>query len=185
MVMMQMFKNLSTNLLTRMLSAAISYLLVCNTALAQNVTVKLDDMLRADPNDKSTGPKVSSSARGTMIERRGFWVKVRANNAEGWLKLSAVALDQAEGGTSGVSALVGIASGRVGTGNIVTASGTRGLSDEELKSAKPDAIALDRVKKSVVSEQEVQQFAATGGLRSRQIALIPPPEPTNQNESKP
>jgi hypothetical protein len=153
--------------------------------LAQTVTVKLEDSLRSEPSDKGTGPRVAANTKGTLIERKGFWVKIKVTNSEGWLKLSAVSVDQSESGTGGISALAGLASGRVGTGNVVSASGTRGLSDEELKGAKPDTAALARVKKSAVSDQDALQFASAGGLRPRQIALIPPPEPTNQTESKP
>jgi len=180
--------KLGMNLL-RGISSVVSVLIAVSSVpsivIAQTVTVKLEETLRSDPSDKATGPKVAANTKGALIERKGFWVKIKATNSEGWLKLSSVSVDQSESGSGGISALAGLASGRLGGGNVVSASGTRGLSDEELKGAQPNTVALAAVKKSAVSDQEALRFANSAGLRPRQVALIPPPEPTNQTESKP
>lgn len=137
---------------------------------AQSVTLKSDDVLRADPLPTAASvAALSANAKGEMIERKGFWVKIKSGQFAGWLKLSSLTIEQAGGGAS---LLTSLASGRTGTGNVVSASGTRGLSAEELKAARPDMNAVEAVKRLAVSDAEATKYAQAGSLVTRKLAYL-------------
>jgi hypothetical protein len=152
---------------------------LCTSTFAQTGTFKANDVLRAEANEQSaTAGNVSAGTKFDVLERKGFWVKLKAGNATGWAKLSALNLDQGSSGAgSAGSVLGGLASGRTGSGNIVSSAGTRGLSAEELKAAKPDMEAVAQVKRQAAAVPAATSYAQTAGLKLRQIEYLPAPQP--------
>ncbi len=73
----------------------------------------------------------------------------------------------------GVAAL---STGRAGTGQIVSTTGVRGLSEEELKAAKFDGEELKKAEANAVSKADAQAFAAKGKLTARSFAYLPAPK---------
>jgi len=160
--------------------------LASQPALAQTATFKIADVVRAEPSDSAaTVANAALNSKAEVLERKGFWVKVKTAQATGWTKLTAVSIDQSSGGSAGgMSVLAGLASGRAGSGNIVSSAGTRGLSENDLKGSKPDLQAYEFVKTLAVKEPDAIAFAQAGGLQSRDIPFIKPPTPPetkNQN----
>ena len=146
-----------------------------SAALADVASARNDDQLRAEPSPAAaTIGRVSANARLDVLERKGFWARVKSANATGWLKLSSLNMETrpAEGASS-LSTLSGLASGRTGSGNVVSAAGTRGLSAGELRAAKPDYGALAEVKKLAVAPAQADSYAAAGGLTPRSVAYLP------------
>ena len=144
-------------------------------ALADAASARNDDQLRAEPSPAAANVgRVAANARLDVLERKGFWAKVKSANATGWLKLSSLNLETrpAEGASS-LSTLSGLASGRTGSGNVVSAAGTRGLSAGELRAARPDYAALAEVKKFAVAPAQADVYAAAGGLTPRSVAYLP------------
>ena len=150
-----------------------SLLFLAKSVFGQAATFKAADSLRSEPTERADSlVNVASNARAEILERKGFWVKVKTGPGVGWVKLSMLSLEQGSG-TSGGSTLAGLATGRTGSGNIVSVSGSRGLSDAELKAAKPDYQALAAVKRSAVSDAEANVYAQAGGLNPRQMQFSP------------
>jgi hypothetical protein len=150
------------------------FLLSCFAAsqvLAQQTgVVQSDATLRAQPSATAAAAgKISAKSKVEVLDRKGFWLKVKSASAAGWIKMSAVST---EGGASSSSGLKGLSSGRLGSGNIVSASGTRGLSSEELKSAKPNPEAVMEVRKMAISREEAARFATAGKLKTRKIGYV-------------
>jgi hypothetical protein len=144
-------------------------------ALADAASARSDDLLRAEPSPAAaTIGRVAANARLDVLERKGFWAKVQSANATGWLKLSSLNLETrpAEGASS-LSTLSSLASGRTGSGNVVSAAGTRGLSAGELRAARPDYAALAEVKKLAAAPTQADVYAAAGGLTPRSVAYLP------------
>ena len=152
---------------------------LCTSGFAQTGTFKANDVLRADANEQSATPgNVNAGAKFDVLERKGFWVKLKVGNATGWAKLSALNLDQGGSGAGSAGSLLGgLASGRTGSGNIVSSAGTRGLSAEELKAAKPDMEAVVQVKRQAAAAPAANSYAQTVGLKLRQIEYLPAPQP--------
>jgi hypothetical protein len=164
------------------LPAALLLTAIGSTALADAGTARTADQLRAEPSPTAAAVgRVAANAGLDILERKGFWAKVRASGAIGWLKLSSLNLEArpAEGGSS-LSTLNSLASGRTGSGNIVSAAGTRGLSAGELRAAQPDHAALAEVKKLAVAPAPAEGYALAGGLAPRNLAYLAAPKAGGQ-----
>jgi hypothetical protein len=135
--------------------------------------VRLDeirDTLRAEPSPASAAVATATrNSRVEVLERKGFWMKIKSGSATGWVKMTGVATDAAAG--QGAGSLSSLASGRSGSGNIVSASGTRGLSEAELRGRRR-AEAVKQVKKLAVSSTDSAQFATDGHLQTRKLDYV-------------
>jgi len=133
--------------------------------------MKTDDTLRMEPSPTSAAVATAAkNSRVELLERKGFWMKIKSGGAAGWVKLTAVATDAPA--SQGSGSLSNLASGRSGTGNIVSASGTRGLSEADLRAARPDAEAVKQVKKLAVSSSDSAQFSSEGRLQARKLDYL-------------
>ena len=83
--------------------------------------------------------------------------------------------DARKGGTD-ATGLIGLASGRAGTGHVVATTGIRGLSEEDLKGAKYNEGELKKMESFTVTESEARKFAAEGNLTARKLEYLPAPE---------
>ena len=135
--------------------------------MASPAHVRVAGPLQAQP--LATAPSTGSVKAGALVDivaRKGFWAQVRGGGAAGWLKLTHLSLDS--GG--GVGDIAALASGRTGTGNVVSASGGRGLDAADLASATPDTAAVAAL--PTTSESAAAQFAADGRLKTRSLAYL-------------
>lgn len=149
-------------------------LAVAGLAAAQTATIRSDETLRAEPvASASDAGRVEANAKVKVLERKGFWAKVASPTATGWLKLSSLNLETSSGGPT-LPTLTSLATGRTGSGNIVSAAGTRGLSAEDLRAAQPDMDAVARVKALAVPPDAANRYAQDGGLKTRQVAYVSP-----------
>jgi uncharacterized protein YraI len=151
-------------------------LLCAGTAAASPAHIRIAGPLQSQPAPKSpaTGA-IKAGASVDIMERKGFWARVRSGAQTGWLKLDRLSLD------SGMSAgeITALASGRTGSNNLVSASGGRGLDAADLARAMPDAAAVSTL--SAASEAAAAQFAKTGGLKTRRIDYIAKPKPASSS----
>jgi hypothetical protein len=141
-------------------------------AAAVQGTVTQDDEIRAEP--ASTGESVASIKAGAsvnVVQRSGFWRRVESTAGNGWLKLSSVRVDSGDSSGAGLAAL---ATGRGATGNVVTTSGTRGVSAEDLVGAAPDTAELQRLEAMGVTGEQASAFASDVGLSSRSVDYVSP-----------
>lgn len=137
--------------------------------------------LKASPvPDAVITTEFKQGTKVTVIERKGFWYQIDSGGQKGWLKVTEVKLDSGESATAGLAAF---ATGRGSTGNVVSSSGSRGLSAEELTAAKPDEAALAQVDAMKVSVDTALSFAKAGKLSSRQLAYLASPS-SNKNPKK-
>jgi len=140
------------------------------------------DDLRSSP--EATGPVVFSLKQGTgvkLLERKGFWQKVETPQGTGWLKLSSLKMSTGESATAGLAA---VTTGRGATGNVVSTSGTRGLSAEEMLAAQPDEKTYDAVVSRPVSAKDAEAFASAGKLEPRVVDYVVPPKSEKSKTKK-
>jgi hypothetical protein len=141
--------------------------------MADSARVRIAGPLQAQP--AVTAPATGSVKAGApvdIVQRKGFWARVRSGAQTGWLKLSRLSLDS---GVSG-NEIAALASGRTGSNNIVSASGGRGLDAADLARATPDSAAVSALSRSAASEAAATQFARSGGLKTRKIEYIREPK---------
>ncbi|WP_292779827.1 hypothetical protein [Methylophilus sp. UBA6697] len=71
-------------------------------------------------------------------------------------------------GGNNVAGVVGVATGRSGTGKVVSTTGIRGLSAEDLKTASFNEAETKKLESYTVNAEDAKQFASNGGLSSHQ-----------------
>jgi len=76
---------------------------------------------------------------------------------------------------SELSGLASLATGRAGTGKIVSTTGIRGLNEEELKAAKYDEKQLNLLESYTSTRAEAQKFAGLVKLKSQHVDYLPDP----------
>jgi uncharacterized protein YraI len=156
----------------------LAVLLLPGMALAAQMGVALKaDSVRAEPyaDAKTTG----NLARGDKLEiltKQGAWLKVKTSKSTGWVRLLSVKRDATSASGSGdAAAVLDLASGRSGTGQVVATTGVRGLSEEDLKAAKFNEAEVKTLESYTQSAEQGQKFASGGGLKATKFAYLPAP----------
>lgn len=154
--------------------SAIAALLMSGPAFSQ--VFKLDSDLLASEGGTQKVATVKAGASAEVLERKGFWVRVKAAGQVGWVKVTSLQFGASAGGK------VGIDTGRLSKGNIVASSAARGMSRGEFLDAEPDERQLAAMLEFAPATAEVDQFRTAGGLIARKItplsaAPVAPAEP--------
>lgn len=165
-----MNKNMNIKLLA-LLIAACSLTSQLATAADAGSALKADS-LRAEPfNDAKT---VGNLARGDSLEiitKKGAWLQVKTKKSTGWVRILSVK----RGGSSTASnskGVLDVASGRSGTGQVVSTTGVRGLSAEELKGAKFNEEEMKTMESYTQSAAEAKKFADAAKLQAIKLSYF-------------
>ena len=128
------------------------------------------DILRAEPfADARTTGNLNKNDAVDILGKKGAWLQVKSKSASGWVRILSV---KRGGASSSASSIADIASGRAGTGKVVSTTGIRGLSAEDLKAAKFNETEMAKMESFGVSAEDAQKFASAGGLSSTQMAYL-------------
>ena len=138
--------------------------------LSSKATALKADTLRKEPyaDAKSVG-NLAKNDSVEILNKKGVWLKVKSKKSTGWVRLLSVKRGAA---SSSGSNLADIASGRSGTGKVVSTTGIRGLSAEELKAAKFNEEEMKKMESYQASTSAAQSFASTGGLNATKMAYL-------------
>lgn len=126
--------------------------------------------------DAKTLKRLPAKTGVTIVDRSGGWLKVVSDGQPGWVRLLHVSSRPA--GTRDASELESvakIATGRSGSGNIVSTTGIRGLSEEQLRAAQPSPEELKRLEDYGVTKEQAADYARKHRLERRQVAHLPEP----------
>ncbi|HQN65212.1 MAG TPA: SH3 domain-containing protein [Methylophilus sp.] len=151
---------------------AAAWLAASFNALAEPGTALKADSLRAEPfaDAKATGT-ISKGDQVDIITKKGAWLQVKTAKSKGWVRLLSVK----RGGASSSNAVGGaidVATGRAGTGKVVSTTGIRGLSADELKAAKFNETEIQKMESYTTSPADAQTFAEAGGLSASNIKYL-------------
>lgn len=136
------------------------------------------DELKAEPfRDANAVATLTSGDKVEILKRQGGWFRVKTAKGTGWVRMLSVRRGEAGKANAGgeVSGLLGLASGRAGTGKVVATTGIRGLNEEQLKAAKFSESELKLSDSLIGSPAEARKFAARGKLAPRRIDYLPAP----------
>jgi hypothetical protein len=131
------------------------------------------DVIRAEPfrDAKAVGP-LAAGDKVTIIKRDGGWLMISAPK-KGWVRMLSV---RRGSGTSApgtkASGILELASGRSGTGKVVSSTGIRGLNEEDLKNAQFNEKKLKLAESFTVKKIDAEQFAAKARLKARRVAYL-------------
>jgi hypothetical protein len=137
---------------------------------AESGTALKADTLRVQPfaDAKSSGVLVKNEPL-QIINKKGAWLQVKTKKSTGWVRLLSV--KRASTGNA-LKGTVAVATGRAGTGKVVSTTGIRGLSAEEIQAAQFNEAEMKKMESLAVSKTEAQKFAISGGLSSNQTAYL-------------
>lgn len=145
---------------------------------AEMGTALKTDSLRAEPYaDAKTVGTFAKNDKVEILNKQGAWLKVKTAKTTGWVRLLSVK----RGTTTAVSSTSGalsVATGRAGTGQVVATTGVRGLSEEDLKSAKFDEAEIKKMESHTLKASQGQQFASSSGLKAIKFNYLPVPQGT-------
>ncbi|HEX7044984.1 MAG TPA: SH3 domain-containing protein [Burkholderiales bacterium] len=143
-------------------------------------TVLRETELKREPSlDAPTLARLPAGARVFAADREGGWLRVVSDGREGWVRLLHVSLQPPGAGGAGAQELESVAklaTGRAGTGNIVSTTGIRGLREEELRAAAPNEAAVARLESYAASAEAAHAYARKHGLERRDVAQMPAPK---------
>ena len=140
-------------------------------ALAGDIgtAIKMDS-LRAEPfADAKTVGSLNKNDSVEILTKKGAWLQVKSKKSTGWVRLLSV---KRGGVSSSGSAISDVASGRTGTGKVVSTTGIRGLSAEELKAAKFNEDEMKKMESYQTSSSDAQSYASAGGLSASKMSYL-------------
>ena len=146
------------------------------TAGSPGATLKETPLKDKPFADAATLANLPAKAAVDVLGRQGGWLRVTASGKQGWVRMLNVRTGppgQASAGRE-VQGVAAVASGRAGKGNIVATSGIRGLSEEELKAAKPNPAEFRKLDGYAVSEEKAREYAGRSGLVARSVPYLQP-----------
>lgn len=136
-------------------------------------TIRTTEMKAKPFTDAQTLTVLPMRSRVEVLARKSGWTQVKSAAFTGWVKMLSLQLEtggQGKRGDNGLNALFNVAStGR--SGSTVT-TGIRGLSEEQLKNAKPDPQALQSAKRFAAGSEEARRFAAEGKLDAHSVGYM-------------
>lgn len=138
--------------------------LACSSAHSAETGIAIkSDQLRADSfSDAKVIGSVNKNDSVEILNKKGAWLQIKATGKTGWVRLLTVKRNSAS--SSNVTGVVGVATGRSGTGKVVSTTGIRGLSAEDLKTAQFNEAETKKLESFTVNANEAKQFATSGGL---------------------
>ena len=129
------------------------------------------DTLRAEPfADAKTVGNLNKNDAVEIITKKGAWLRVKSKKSTGWVRLLSIKRGAASSNSG--SAIKDVASGRTGTGTVVSSTGIRGLSEEELKAAKFNEEEMKKMESYQTSSSTAKSYASAGGLSATKMSYL-------------
>ena len=152
-------------------------LLAMSAFAAETGSVIRADGIKVEPyRDAKTIATLSIGDKVEIIKKNGGWLQIKSTKGQGWVHMLNIRKGGVRRESGDISGLLGMASGRAGTGKIVATTGIRGLDEVELQSAKYNETELSLLESYAISRAEAQKFAMQGKLVARKFDYLPSPE---------
>ncbi|MES2013786.1 MAG: SH3 domain-containing protein [Pseudomonadota bacterium] len=150
-----------------LIAASLPALLLTQQVIAAETGSALkNDSIRAEPfTDAKLAGNITRGDSVEILKKQGAWLQIKTKKSTGWVRILSVkrGTTSASNQSAGVLAL---ASGRAGTGQVVSTTGIRGLSEEELKAAKFNEAEVKAMEGYTISADQGRQFANKGNLKT-------------------
>jgi hypothetical protein len=152
-------------------------LLVMPAFAAETGSVIRADGIKVEPfRDAKTIAMLSVGDKVEIVKKNGGWLQIKSPKGKGWVHMLNVRKGDMRKDSGDLGGLLGMASGRAGTGKIVATTGIRGLDEVELQSAKYNETELNLVESYTINRAEAQVFATQGKLVARKFDYLPSPD---------
>jgi hypothetical protein len=135
-------------------------------------TVRSTEIKQLPYSDATTVGTLDEKAKVNIMLRQGGWVKINSGNGNGWVRMLSLRSDStAKKGDSGLQSMLNV--GRSGSSGITTTTGIRGLSEEDLKNAKPNPEEFEKLQKYALNKAKAEKFARDAKLKTQQLDYLP------------
>ena len=159
------------------LGAALFALLAMPVFAAETGSVIRADGIRVEPfRDAKKIATLSIGDKVEIVKKNGGWLLIKSPKGKGWVHMLNVRKGDIRKRSGNIGGLLGMASGRAGTGKVVATTGIRGLDEFELQSAKFNESELNLVESYAITRAEAQVFATQGKLVALEFDYLPSPE---------
>ena len=144
-------------------------------AAQQSGTAIKTSEIRTEPfSDAKVLAILAAGENVIILKKQGGWLRVKSAKGSGWVRMLSISKTGAT--KSGkADGLLGLASGRAGTGKVVASTGIRGLSEEDLKAAQFNGQELQLAESFASTPTEAQKFAKQGQLTAQRFDYLPAP----------
>ena len=146
------------------------------TATEVGTTRSAVDLMATPYRDAKRAGQLPANARVDILERRGGWMRISGQGKTGWAQLSQVRTGEGPQGSKAGETLAMLKNigqtGRSGSQGIVATTGIRGLSAEDIKTAKPDPKAVESMNASQTTDSVARQFAHSAGLKAKDVPFL-------------
>jgi len=136
-------------------------------------TVHATEIKQQPFSDAATVARLGEKASVKILSRKGGWVKISSSQGSGWVKMLSLRYTSTAGkrGDSGLQSMLNV--GRSGSSGITVATGVRGLSEEDLKNARPNPRELEKLGKFAANKSDAAKFAGDANLEAQQLDYLP------------
>lgn len=128
------------------------------------------DLKKEPASDAATVAALAENAAVDAQERQGGWVRVKAGAAEGWVKMLALryaGTGSVRAGDSGAAQVFNAA--RTGSSGTQVTTGVRGLDEQMIAAARPNAAELARMNQFASTPDAAAGFASQGALKRQTV----------------
>jgi len=130
------------------------------------------DTIRAEPYaDAKTVGNLNKNESVDILNKKGAWLQIKTKKTAGWVRILSIKRGGASSNNN-AKGLLDVTSGRAGTGQVVSATGIRGLSAEDLKAAKFNEEEMKKLESHTLTPNDGQLFANAGGLNAIKMAYL-------------
>ncbi len=145
-------------------------------AAQQSGTAIKASEIRTEPfSDAKVLATLAAGDSVTILKKQGGWLRVKSAKGSGWVRMLSISKGGTRSQSGNAGGILGLASGRVGTGKVVATTGIRGLSEEDLKAAQFNAQELQLAESFATTPTEAQKFAKQGQLTVQRFDYLPAP----------
>lgn len=148
--------------------------LLSGAAFAESgYTVRIIELKQEPYSDAKTTQMLPEKTKVEVLKRENGWMQVKtASGVSGWIRMLSLRMtSSAKSNESGIGSLFSLA--RTGsTGSTVT-TGVRGLSEGQLKNAKPNPAELARMRQFSASRADAERYAASEQLAPNRVEYLP------------
>jgi hypothetical protein len=137
--------------------------------------IRATELKKAPAVDADTVAQLAANSAVDALERKGGWTRVKAAQGEGWVKMLSLRYGgpaAARQGDSGIGELINVA--RTGSSGTQVTTGVRGLDEQQLANAQPNAAELAKMKGFAAKPDAAAAFAAKGKLSAKPVEYPKP-----------
>ena len=135
---------------------------------------KADNLYEKPFTDAKIVARLTARQAVDLQKRQGAWYQVKVDGRSGWVKMLSVRRT-ASAAVASSGSLSQVATGRAGTGQIVSTTGVRGLEEERLTEAPFSEAAVAAAERLRVDAATAGRAAQEAGLAPRQVPALPLP----------